>query len=73
MLKKNEWSQAQWLRPLIPALERQEQADFCDLESSPVYIVSSRTVSKSFIERCCLQKEREKEGGRGRSKKEKNK
>lgn len=46
---------------------------FCDLESSPVYIVSSRTVSKSFIERSCLQKEREKEGGRGGSKKEKNK
>jgi hypothetical protein len=29
--------------PLIPALERQRQADFCEFEAKLIYRVSSRT------------------------------
>ena len=41
--------------------------DLCDLESSPVYIVSSRTDRKSSIVTSCLRKkERKKERERER-------
>jgi hypothetical protein len=30
--------------PLIPALRRQKQADFCELEASMVYKVNSRRI-----------------------------
>ena len=32
-----------WHVPLILVLGRQKQADLCELEANPVYIVSSRT------------------------------
>ena len=32
-----------WRMPLIPALERQKQADLCEFKSSLIYKVSSRT------------------------------
>jgi hypothetical protein len=36
-------NQAQWSIPLLPALERQRQADLCEFEASLVCIVCSRT------------------------------
>ena len=36
-----------WHTPLIPALRRQRQADFCESEVSLVYRASSRTGSKA--------------------------
>ena len=32
-----------WCPPLIPALRRQRQSDFCEFEASLVYIISFRT------------------------------
>ena len=36
-----------WGAPLIPALGRQRQVDFCEFEANLVYRVSSRTGSKA--------------------------
>ena len=42
-----------------PALWRQRQADFCELEASLVYRVSFRTGPKA-TEKLCLEKEKKK-------------
>ena len=50
--------------PLIPALERQKQANLCGFKASLVCIVSSRTGSKATKRNSVLKKtkrEREKE------------
>ena len=45
-----------WLMPLIPALEKQKQADFCELKASLVYIESSRTVRATERKRVSKEK-----------------
>ena len=40
---------------LIPALGMQRQADFCEFDTSLVYIVSFRTATEGFEERPCLR------------------
>ena len=42
--------------PLIPALERQKQANLCGFKASLVYIVSSRTGSKATKRNSVLKK-----------------
>jgi hypothetical protein len=41
-VKKDTLCQVWWLKPLIPALGTQRQADICEFEASLVYRVSSR-------------------------------
>lgn len=45
-----------WLMPLIPALEKQKQADFCELEANLVFIESSRTVRATERKRVSKEK-----------------
>ena len=46
--------------PLIPALGRQKQVDFCKFESSLVYRASSRTGSKATKKPCLEQTKKKK-------------
>ena len=49
-----------WHTPLIPALGKERQTDFCEFKASLVYRASSRTGSKA-TEKPCLQKQKEKQ------------
>ena len=53
--------------PLIPALDRQRQADLCEFEASLVYRVSSRKAPKATQRNPVSKKEEEEEeeGGGG--------
>lgn len=42
--------------PLIPALEKQRQVEFCEFRTSLVYIASSRTA----IDTLCLKKQKQR-------------
>ena len=44
-----------WHTPLIAALGKQRQVDFCEFKASLLYKVSSRTSQGCFTEKPCLK------------------
>lgn len=58
---EGERSKAQWHKLLIPAPGSQRQIGLCELESSPIYIVSLRTAQRDSVSKEERKKERKKE------------
>lgn len=65
---EGERSKAQWHKLLIPAPGRQRQIGLCELESSPIYIVSLRTAQRDSVSK----EERKKERKKGRKEEREN-